>query len=117
MECIPKSMGLSVQLTASKVTHIVGFAKRMLADGHCVVIGLQSTGGRLPQSLHLFKLQAVPASVCFSTQLPLDRRKHCLCWIKPALCTADAFPTLQVQSHVAACRNEIMQAACVLFRA
>ena len=33
-----------MQLTASKVEHIVKFAKEMLADGHCVVIGLQSTG-------------------------------------------------------------------------
>ena len=27
-----------------KVPHIVAMAKRALADGHCVVIGLQSTG-------------------------------------------------------------------------
>ena len=33
-----------VQLTACKVDDIEAFAKDMLAKGHCVVIGLQSTG-------------------------------------------------------------------------
>lgn len=33
-----------VQLTACKVGPIEEFAKKMLAEGHCVVIGLQSTG-------------------------------------------------------------------------
>lgn len=33
-----------LQLTACKVDDIEAFAKDMLAKGHCVVIGLQSTG-------------------------------------------------------------------------
>ena len=71
-------MGLYVQLTASKVTHIIGFAKRMLADGHCVVIGLQSTGARF-HVLQLLNLQASPASFHFSMQPPVDRRKLSSC--------------------------------------
>ena len=33
-----------LQLTACKVDDMVEYAKNMLAKGHCVVIGLQSTG-------------------------------------------------------------------------
>ena len=44
--CSEGSQGLpsGVQLTACKVDDIEAFAKDMLAKGHCVVIGLQSTG-------------------------------------------------------------------------
>lgn len=32
--------------TAAKVPHIIALTRRALAEGHCVVIGLQSTGAR-----------------------------------------------------------------------
>ena len=34
----------TLQLTACKIDDIESFAKKMLAEGHCIVIGLQSTG-------------------------------------------------------------------------
>lgn len=48
-----------VQLTACKVDHIEKFAKDQLAKGHCIVIGLQSTGARrrcIPLQLQVYIL-------------------------------------------------------------
>ena len=47
----------NVQLTACKVKHIETFAKQMLAEGHCVVIGLQSTGWPSTISQKLLSLE------------------------------------------------------------
>ena len=50
-----------MQLTACKVDDIEAFAKDMLAKGHCVVIGLQSTG-EPALVVHPLLLWASPAS-------------------------------------------------------
>ncbi len=39
-----QGVGVRLQLTACKIDDIEAFAKKMLAKGHCIVIGLQSTG-------------------------------------------------------------------------
>lgn len=43
-----------MQLTACKVEQIETFSKKMLAEGHCIVIGLQSTGALSPQQLDTY---------------------------------------------------------------
>ena len=48
MCCLSDAL-VHMQLTACKVEQIETFSKKMLAEGHCIVIGLQSTGAHSAQ--------------------------------------------------------------------
>ena len=79
--------------TAAKVDKVSQLAQQALAEGHCIVIGLQSTGH--PSLAHLFTLP--PNTLCLQLHVTVVA-SNCL-W-QPGCCTLSSCLAASISQHM-----------------